>query len=329
MILTSHLLLMVLTAGTLAPCFPAQDAEAQEPLSWSTQVIGLSHADASDVAAALDGLATQTRVVVVSASNELILRGLSQHVDELAALAAKLDKPGGASSALRQEVVKLQYASARDVQSVLQSTVQVQRSGPHLRIASDARNNAVVLSGPDQEILRALQLVKGLDVAAPQPKAAEPSSLKLTFYFLAASFTGESVPGGAPLPAALKPVAAAMAESGFTGLTLVSPASVMADPSAGFRQAWPVGIDEKTTLNFDVSGEAQERGDGEAVRLAVNTAVRGTRKEGAGTANFTAFSLETEVTTPLNEYVVLAANPSGANLGGAMILVIRVTREAR
>jgi len=328
MILTSHLLYLALSASLSAAAASPQDAAAAEQAPLTSRVIPVRHAEPIGLARTLEELGTQVRVV--PSRLELVLRGATEQVDELAALIAQLDKPGGETVDVRQEVISIQHAVAKDVAEVLGRVIYIPRPGPAtLRIATDARNNAVIIAGTADDLKRSIELVRRLDV----PVAAEPprpaSAFRLSFYFLAATFADGPRPAGAPLPPALKPVAEALAENGFAHASLISPAHVMADPSAGFEQSWPVAQDETTVLNFELAGQADECDEGDAVLLTLRAQVRGTVKDGGVFSNFTAFSLDTDVTTSLNEYVVLAASPSGANLGGAMILVLRVTRETR
>src|SRR5439155_2342578 len=93
-------------------------------------------------------------------TNSLVVVDAGANVDRLAALLDDLDVP---SSERATEVVPLRFAPAEETARRLRDSV----GGQALRVTADTRTNALVLSGPPDEVRRARAVPARLDLALP------------------------------------------------------------------------------------------------------------------------------------------------------------------
>ncbi|MHC4837294.1 MAG: secretin N-terminal domain-containing protein [Planctomycetota bacterium] len=63
-------------------------------------------------------------------------------------------------------VVALKHAVAHQLEDILQQTLPNRRGG-HLRVVADHRLNAMILSGAEDQVKQALELIEQLDVPGP------------------------------------------------------------------------------------------------------------------------------------------------------------------
>ncbi len=152
-------------------------AELDHPRSGGpavdTRIFPLTQANAADVAgavraafearAAAEGDAAPIAVTAEPSSNSVIVTATADRAEQIAAMIESLD---GAPPADRNRVrtVFLKHARAERVAPIILDLLRPQESGPALRVASDPRINAVVVSAPAALLEVAEQMIAQLDV---------------------------------------------------------------------------------------------------------------------------------------------------------------------
>lgn len=212
-----------------APAVPGADAQ-------EVRVRALTFADAGQLApslqqaaAAMPSPATQdpmkVSIVPATGSNALILTGIAPDLDAVERLIEPLDRNGTADVAQVKTIV-LRHARAevlaplveklladrammslRDVpQSIRQEYLRRGMDRAPVRVAADARLNAVVVSGPPSVLEIADQMVAQLDVA-PAPQGGPASVRVVTLRNADAADLAQTIaqmfandPSGAPAP---------------------------------------------------------------------------------------------------------------------------------
>src|SRR5438876_2577983 len=162
-------------SGAFVKIVPARDALAAGSRAADevvTRILPLRHADAAAVVPVLQPLVSKDGLLTAyPATNTLVVVDAGANVDRLAGLLADLDVP---SSERATEVVPLRFAPAEETARRLRDAV----GGQALRVAADARTNALVLSGPPDEVRRARAVAARLDLALP------PGSTRVNVYHL-------------------------------------------------------------------------------------------------------------------------------------------------
>ncbi|HYY06876.1 MAG TPA: secretin N-terminal domain-containing protein, partial [Candidatus Limnocylindria bacterium] len=139
-------------SGAFTKIVPAREALASGARRGDevvTRILPLRHADASSLVPVLQPLVSKDGLLTAyPPSNSLVVVDAGANVDRLAGLLADLDVP---SSERATEVVALRFAPAEETARRLRDGV----GGQALRVTADARTNALVLSGPPDEVRRA------------------------------------------------------------------------------------------------------------------------------------------------------------------------------
>ncbi len=137
-----------------------------------TRILPLRHADASGLVPVLQPLVAKDGLLTAyPPSNSLVVVDAGANVERLAGLLGELDVP---SSERATEVVALRFAPAEDTARRLRDAV----GGQVLRVTADARTNALLLSGPPDELRRARAVAARLDRALP------PGGTRVNVYHL-------------------------------------------------------------------------------------------------------------------------------------------------
>src|SRR5881396_3222913 len=159
-----------LPSGAFTKIVPAREALASGTRRGDevvTRILPLGHAEASGLVPVLQPLVSKDGLLTAyPPTNSLVVVDAGANVDRLAALLADLDVP---SSERATVVVGLRFAPAEEVARRLRDAV----GGQALRVTADGRTNALVLSGPPDEVRRAR-----LDLALP------PGSTRVNVYHL-------------------------------------------------------------------------------------------------------------------------------------------------
>ena len=162
-------------SGAFTKIVPAREALASGARRGDevvTRILPLRHADASSLVPVLQPLVSKDGLLTAyPPSNSLVVVDAGANVDRLAGLLADLDVP---SSERATEVVALRFAPAEETARRLRDGV----GGQALRVTADARTNALVLSGPPDEVRRARAVAARLDQALP------PGSTRVNVYHL-------------------------------------------------------------------------------------------------------------------------------------------------
>jgi general secretion pathway protein D len=160
-------------AGAFVKIVPARDArETSVPTGTRrgdevvTRILPLRHAEAAVLLPVLQPLVSKDGLLTAyPPTNSLVVVDAGANVDRLAGLLEELDVP---PSERTVEVVPLRFAPADDVAARVRDALGgggAEAGG--LRVTADARSNAVVLSGPADDLRRARAVVARLDQAQP------------------------------------------------------------------------------------------------------------------------------------------------------------------
>src|SRR5437762_12122672 len=152
-------------SGAFTKVVPAREALASGARRGDevvTRILPLGHAGASGVVSVLQPLVSKDGLLTAyPPTNSLVVVDAGANGERLAGLLADLDVP---SSERATEVVPLRFAPAEETARRLRDSV----GGQALRVTADARTNALVLSGPPDEVRRARAVAARLDEALPQ-----------------------------------------------------------------------------------------------------------------------------------------------------------------
>ncbi|MFQ5896222.1 MAG: secretin N-terminal domain-containing protein, partial [Nitrospinota bacterium] len=176
------------------PTIPARDpAEVSRTDRVVTGIIRVVHAEASALASILRPMvAREGSLLPYGPANALILTDTAANVRRLTSIIRAVDV---APAAARVAVVRLKYASAKELAGTLGQLVETavreptppparRRAArpprgaraptparPAVKILPDERVNALILVAPAAEMVRVRRLVKSLDVPAPPERA--------------------------------------------------------------------------------------------------------------------------------------------------------------
>jgi len=163
-------------SGAFTKIVPAREALASGTRRGGevvTRILPLRHAEANAILPVLQPLVSKDGLLVAyPPTNSLVVVDSGANVDRLAGLLGELD---AAPSERATEVVALRFASADDLARRLRDAAGAQSS---LRVMADPRTNALVLSGPEDEVQRARGIAARLDAALP------PGTTRVNVYHL-------------------------------------------------------------------------------------------------------------------------------------------------
>lgn len=159
-------------SGSFVKILPSRDArETTVPTGGQpgdqmvTRILPLTHAEAQNLLPVLQPLVSKDGLLTAyPATNSLVVVDAGANVERLASLLHELD---AAPSAGTLVVVPLRNAPADDVAKRLRDTLGMDATGHGLRVVGDLRTNAVVLSGPGDDVRRAREVALRLDQAVP------------------------------------------------------------------------------------------------------------------------------------------------------------------
>ena len=294
-------------------------AQPEEPIRM--KIYALEHADPREVASLLSHSLQLNRVGSDQASRSVIVTAPERMFAGVEELIAAIDVPPRTPAAkeLAEEmwtkVYALKHADSDNVANLLSRSLRLRT------VASDKSSRSVVVTAPKRLVAEVERLLDAIDVRAPAPK--EALSLQIEFFFLQARLhPGEEV--ASELADVLKPVAAALAESGIHQPVLLAPLVVQVGSDEEFTQEGLVGQTDGIIL-IDVKGEA-ERGELDGtVELEVRATMKGPIRTGNQVQYQSVFELNTTLTFALGDYIVLAAAPGQTDYGDVIALVVRVT----
>ncbi|MCC7292741.1 MAG: hypothetical protein IT449_11840 [Phycisphaerales bacterium] len=298
----------------------------------------LRYADPFQVKSELEAQGLDIEVQVAPDGGLSIFAGTSEDLLRVKRLIKDMDIPEAAPDYHTSALVRLplQHYPAHELPSILGPTIDPNE----IRFAVDERNNALIISGSLGKVKEVEQMVKELDT----PR----QSLRVEFFFVRGTIGGDGK-AASSLPAALKPVAAALSEAGFQNLQLIAPIQILTDEGESLNgQAFSqeASLDVPLTAeggasyrySFQVAGSAQLATQADTVKLAITAQVRGMKFGGApGAATGSSkpvqtdapleYRVQTRMSTSLGEYVVLSAAPGTTPDGNALAVVIRVQRQ--
>ncbi len=281
--------------------------EATNPEESEITIYRLEYADCKSVASVISGLSvTPSRVLPDPSTNSLIVRTDRGGREQVEQLLAKLDVPPQESTRVT-EFLPLKYRDAEGVARLINNTAT-----SHIKIAVDEATQAIIMTGRPSDIAAAREIVARVD----KPQRA----LTLSFYFVQGTI-GDGEDGGAEaLPPALKGVAPALSNGGFTDMTLLAPMTTAVQAGSEFTTAGFLQVGGGGKLLFEIEGEVHESATAESAQFTLGAHVA---KDLSGDS-INIFHIETTLTARLGDYVVLAAAPAQNGENQAVALIVRV-----
>jgi hypothetical protein len=321
-----------------------------------TMVIPIKNRPAADALSVAQGLVLdkmRSKLIAVpdTQSNSIIAQGTREDLEELSKFLMTYDVPAGEPASAATETVLLQptYRRATELLDLLKPV-----SSRAASISIDPERQTIVVHGPKSQVQTISEVFERLD--QPQP------SLGLSFYFITSGgpvFQTLEVPKGAmkgrdaddkatekkqvkvsvvspsllpgavlmaqPLPKELEPVVAELADKGFEQAALLAAVVVRTEASAKFNASGALAGSAGVGLN--VSGRASLEKDKKLAHLQIQANVTGEKLRSPKGQRFALFEVETAVTAPLGDYVILASAPSGAGTGESIAVVLRADAD--
>ncbi len=328
----------IFTAVSASGAAALQDAQktgargASRSNDQVVEVVALKHTEAKSIARIV-GSISGARVVADSRTNSLIIAGSADTVATVQSLVGQLDVEVRAALKTDRETRYFETTLPID-DSTLELVDSVISEGTS--IAADGK--LLIVQGSLQDLQEVAALVKKLNETAATRKSpfdsSNPRSIQTNFYFISMSLDkGASAKDAAPLPAALAPVAAALAENGFFNPSLLAPLFVNAK-EVSRRDKFEIS-GQAGDISIRVSGSVGQSGSPDSVEMSVTAEltvpkfVEGISSKGvkyrtrSGVQSL--FDIETKLNVTLGDYVVLAAAPSSSGDGRAIALVVRAT----
>ena len=185
-------------------------------------------------------------------------------------------------------------------------------------VGLDTVHRRLVLSGSDAERAAVRDLVRQLD----QPLR----TINMSFVFIRGDIVAGSRAAGG-LPQALSAVEKALADTGFSNMSVMATFAVRCDLGKSFETTSQQNDKEggMETLEYVLHGAADMQPGGGHVQLEVGAYMKGGLRKTDGPPVRSEFQIETGLSLPLDKYVVLAAAPSTTDEGSAVALAVRVT----
>ncbi|MDF1577687.1 MAG: type II secretion system secretin GspD [Desulfobulbales bacterium] len=129
-----------------------------------TRIVKLEHVPVDKLIAILRPLVPAKSYLAAQVeSNMLLISDRAANIERLMKIVKQIDQPGSGEI----EIIKLEHADARDVVQVIEGLSDKARAQSanrqDMRLISDSRTNSILLSGADDEVLRARTLASYLD----------------------------------------------------------------------------------------------------------------------------------------------------------------------
>ena len=321
-----------LLAGLLIAALASPAGLAQnQPANAQTRSVGppttvlvfkLKSAMAHEVTRALKTICPEVRTAADTRTNSVILSGTDEALQLAQSVLESLDNieaPPELSSHYFHTSFRVKDTIARMVRGVCSPVAEISYSG-----------NLLVVRGTDsdhQEVNRfVLEYERSRKSESIVEGLGEPTTLQIAFYFIQAGQTAGGQRSGTPLPKSLAAVGKALEENGFFTPTVLAPVLVRVQNNGEYRirsSASAVG----PTAYLQLHGTASRAGsDGKTVDLAVEANLTerpgGDRK---GVKNL--LDLDTSISAPLGDFVVLSASPAPDDENLIVALVVRVTKS--
>jgi len=249
------------------------------------------------------------RTAVDPVSQAVIARGTPE---ELARLERFFEQYGAACEPTKPVVLQIKHRSAQEVMRLLKAI-----TSPALRVTVDEDQQTILIVGAKGQVTSFTQMVERLD--QPQP------SFRLTYHFIKNAKGDDQVP---PLPDGLVEPAKALAEYGFDKCALLATVAVRAQANSEFESTGGIGKEEGNMMIF-VSGLARLEEPDKSAHLTVEARVIGPGGYGGGRAGRASsqgkvlFSVESTMSVPLGDHVVIAAAPSDHEGVQAIAIILR------
>jgi len=138
-----------------------------------TRIYKLKYVGADKLVAILRPLVSAKSYLAAQVdSNMLIISDRAANIERLLKIVGQIDQP----SSGQVEIVKLEYADARDVVQIIEGLERGVQKGARgeadVRLIADSRTNSILLSGEDNEVLRVKTMVSYLDTPIESEEGA-------------------------------------------------------------------------------------------------------------------------------------------------------------
>ncbi len=288
------------------------------------QVYPLKHVSADSLATIIPTVLSQSRIAIDNHTNAIVLLASAADHEKAAALIARLDVESDAPRGMATHILQSPTNVDDDLRALLNVVVSRQARVAH-------RDRLIVITGTQADadaVKRVLEEVarereQGMDARSESP-------LQVEAYFLSVR-VGAASDAAPSLPAALKPVAQALTESGFGSASLLAPFQVSLTGDGRQFQLGGQAPGSKAPLSISLEGLGGRGPTPDSVRLDLQATVEARLPAPAERSNMPMphrapqFQLRTTIQANLGEYVVVAASPASPESDEAIALVIRVT----
>lgn len=276
----------------------------------SLRMYKLKSANAIDVVKVLHQLGINARFVADSDSNSVLVSAGPKALQSVEDMIVQLDKPATNRSD-ESAFIKLKHRRAKDAAELLHETVL---NTSRARVAVDEANQMLLIDAQKRELDRARALVAEMD----QPR----DTLLMKFYFIRGKVNRGHQNLG-KLPEGLHDVLVALNEQGVSELELLAPLSTRTREGSEFGIEGSTKFEGEFLRSYRINGNVLQALEGEAARLRVQAGVR----ESDGKTYKGVFSIETTLTVPVGEYVVLAAAPGSSGVDEVIALAVYVQSQ--
>lgn len=278
---------------------------------WEVRVYPLEMANPRMIADSLTDMGLPARISASMVTRSVIVNAPPKVHATIERLVSTLDVPA-AGQIPATAFIKLKHRDPEEVAELVHKIIPLRAA----RVAFDRASQLVIMKGEEPAVAMARELVNKID--RPQ------RSLTLRFVFVQGKVgvgSDEPSPG---LPKALRPVARALAASGFMDMSLLAPFTTAVQESAQFETSGFLRTADNESLEFRIHGEVHPATGEETARFTIEAEISG---RSPGEDFHTLFMVETTLTVKLGDKVVLAAAPSKTGDNEAIALIVEAGRN--
>jgi len=292
---------------------PSEPKPQRQAPKVELEIVHVAHSDAMELAATLHPIFGRDAAIVADThTNSVILSGPEETLDAVKAAIKELDQPAPArDAAARVTVLDVRHRAVGEVAARLKEALSAGR------VAADLERSKVLLSGSSAFLLAAQELVRAIDTPQPavqvefaifhatrprDPQAKDEESFLVHYT--------------QPVPEDLQTVVAEL--SRFGDVRLLARLSAAAVEREDYTLGGAVGGSVKISLSGRIQSAAEN-----SVRMTASIQILDVRRD---ERQRSLFHLQTSITAPHGDTLILGTGPTGWNPGEAVILAVTVAK---
>lgn len=301
------------------------------------RVFDLKYARAQDISEIISKVVGGLNCAVQPGANAFIVGGYPEKLKGVEDLVKRLDRetPEPVNTGIKTRIFQLKYgpdeAMQKALEAVLAAATNIRYPGQQQfnRFSMDAPRHTVVVTGTDEALQAAEQIINGLDEPPPPPEATEVTGARVRIVWLVAG--GVSMGASTAPPPDMREVIEELARIGVADLSLVAQTVVQAMPDQKFSTRCSFTLDNP--IDLSIRGVLTDLPSGiPCLELSLNGKETVTRKidaGGPGPQSTTAevkdiCTLETTVVAEPGHAIVLGVTPIGT---ATSVFVVQVMPE--